>query len=143
HDECSKDFIEAVQHTGGKLYTMVNPKTNGWRQFKKSFNHVLEENTYDIIYCHLNGYRILPYYYLVRKYSNAPFYVHGHSSHYPKSMLSKQKQIQIKIDQLINRKITDKVVGCGSLSIKNIFGETVEEKAMMVVPNSVEVEKFI
>lgn len=143
YDECSKDFKEAIQQTGGTIYTMVNPKTNGWRAFKDSFTSVLKENTYDIIYCHLNGYRVLPYYYYSRKYSKAPFYVHAHTSYYPKSMLSKQKQLNIRIDQSINRKVSDKIVGCGSLSIKNIFGQTVKEEDMVVIPNSVEVERFI
>lgn len=143
YDECSEDFKEAVHQTGGNIYTMINPKTDGWRAFRDSFTPVLKENTYDIIYCHLNGYRILPYYYYVRKYSETPFYVHSHSSHYPKSMQSKQKQLSIQMDQWINRKITDKIVGCGSLSIKHIFGETVKEEDMVVIPNSVEVERFI
>lgn len=143
YDECSEDFKKAVQQTGGQIYTMVNPKTHGWRAFKDSFTSVLKENTYDIIYCHLNGYRILPYYYYARKYSKAPFYVHSHSSHYPNSMQSKKKQLSIRMDQLINRKVTDTIVGCGSLSIKHIFGESVKEQDMMVIPNSVEVERFI
>lgn len=143
YDECSEDFKEGIHQTGGNIYTMLNPKIEGWRAFRQSFTHVLKENTYDIIYCHLNGYRILPYYYYVRRYSDAPFYVHAHSSHYPKAMLSKQKQIKIQIDQAINRKVTDKVVGCGSLSIKNIFGESVNEENIVVIPNSVEVERFV
>src|SRR5699024_6557758 len=122
---------------------MVNPKTKGWKAFKQSFTHVLKENTYDIIYCHLNGYRILPYYYYVRKYSDAPFYVHAHSSHYPNAMLSQKKKIQIQIDQIINRKLTDKVVGCGTLPNKDVFGKKINEENMVVIPNSVDVERFV
>ena len=143
YDECDEKFKEAISQTGGKIYTMVNPKTKGWKAFKQSFTHVLKENTYDIIYCHLNGYRILPYYYYVRKYSDAPFYVHAHSSHYPIEMLSKKKKIQIKIDQMINKKLTDKVVGCGALPNKDIFGRDINEENMVVIPNSVDVERFI
>lgn len=143
YDECSNDFKEAIHQTGGKIYTMVNPKTEGWRAFRDTFTPVLKENTYDIIYCHLNGYRILPYYYYARKYSEAPFYVHSHNSHYPESMRSKKDQLNIQIDQFINRKVTDKIVGCGSLSIKHIFGAMVKEEDMVVIPNSVEVERFI
>lgn len=143
YDKCSKEFKESIHQTGGSIYTMVNPKKEGWKAFRDSFIPVLKENTYDIIYCHLNGYRILPYYYYARKYSKAPFYVHSHSSHYPKSMLSKGKQFNIQLDQLINRKLTDKIVGCGSLSINHIFGESVREEEMVVIPNSVEVERFI
>lgn len=143
YDECSEDFKEVIHQTGGKIYTMFNPKIKGWQAFKQSFTQVLKENSYDIIYCHLNGYRTLPYYYYARKLSEAPFYVHAHTSHYPKTMLSSQKKLNIRMDQLINRKVTDKVVGCGSLSIKNIFGESVNEENIVVIPNSVEVERFI
>lgn len=143
YDECPKEFKEVIYQTGGEVYNLINPKINGWQAFKDSFTSVLKENNYDIIYSHINGYRILPYYYYVRKYSKAPFYVHSHSSHYPKFMQSKQKQLNIRMDQLINQKVTDKIVGCGSLSIKHIFGENVQEEEMVVIPNSVDVERFI
>lgn len=143
YDECPEDFKKVINQTGGDIYTMVNPKTNGWRAFKESFTRVLKENSYDIIYCHLNGYRVLPYYYYAQKYSAAPFYVHAHSSHYPDDMLSIQKKISIQIDQAINRRVTDKVVGCGSLSINSIFGEKVSQENIVVIPNSVEVNRFI
>lgn len=143
YDECSKEFKEAIHQTGGSIYTMINPKTDGWKAFKDSFTRVLKENTYDIIYCHLNGYRVLPYYYYAKRYSKAPFYVHAHTSHYPKNMLSKQKQAQIQIDQFINQKVTDKIVGCGSLSIQHIFGKSIKDENIVVIPNSVEVKRFI
>lgn len=143
YDECSKEFKEAISQTGGSIYKMVNPKTQGWKAFKGSFTPILKNNIYDIIYCHLNGYRILPYYYYARKYSKAPFYVHAHTSHYPKKMLSTGKKINITIDQLINRSLTDKIVGCGSLSIKHIFGDTIDDNDMIVIPNSVEVDRFV
>lgn len=143
YDETPPNFNKTIEETGGTIYILKNPKTTGWKAFRASYTKVLQKNNYDIIYCHINGYRILPYYYYARKYSEAAFYVHAHSSHYPKVMLSRQQQLRIRIDQTINRKVTDKVVGCGSLSIKNIFGDTVNEEKMVVIPNSVEVERFI
>lgn len=143
YDECSEEFERAIHAIGGTIYKLKNPKTTSWKEFKESFISVLEKNVYDIIHCHINGYRILPYYYYANKYSKADFYVHAHSSHYPEKMLSKTMQLKIRIDQMINRKITDKVVGCGTLSIINIFGEKVKEEDIVVIPNSVEVERFI
>jgi glycosyltransferase involved in cell wall biosynthesis len=143
YDEYPLNFKNAIYNTGGEVYTLQNPKTTSWKAFKQSYTSVLKQNEYDIIYCHINGYRILPYYYYARKMTNANFYVHAHTSHYPKHMLAKTEQLRIGIDQLINRKVTDKFIGCGSLSIRNIFGSNVEKEEMVVIPNSVEVERFI
>lgn len=143
YDECSLDFKKAIYNTGGEIYTLQNPKTTSWKAFKQSYTSVLQQNEYDIIYCHINGYRNLPYYYYARKYSKATFYVHAHTSHYPKKMLSNTQQVRIQMDQLINHKVTDAFVGCGSLSIQNIFGPSVSKEEMVVIPNSVEVGRFI
>src|SRR5699024_10944621 len=127
----------------GKIYTMVNPKTKGWKAFKQSFTQVLKENTYDIIYCHLNGYRILPYYYYVRKYSDAPFYVHAHSSHYPNAMLSQKKKIQIQIDLTINRYVTYNLVACRTLHNKEVFCKKTNKEARVVISISVDVGRVV
>lgn len=143
YDECPENFKEVIHQTGGSIYTLKNPKLEGWQAFKESFVSVLKNNIYDIIHCHINGYRILPYYYYAKKHSKASFYVHAHSSHPPKFMLSKQQLLKIQMDQRINRRVTDKIVGCGTLSIKNIFGQAINEEEIMVIPNSVEVSRFV
>lgn len=143
YDECSTDFKTVIHNTGGSIYPLKNPKTTSWKDFRQSYTKVFRQNDYDIIYCHINGYRNLPYYYYARKYSGAPFYVHAHTSHYPKEMLSNVQQLRIQMDQFINRKVTDLFVGCGSLSIQNIFGSSISKEEMIVIPNSVEVERFI
>jgi glycosyltransferase involved in cell wall biosynthesis len=143
YDECSESFKNSINKTGGSVYTLQNPKTTSWQEFKKSYVRVLKENMYDIIYCHINGYRVLPYYYYAKKYSDASFYLHAHTTHLPKSMLTTIKRINIQLDQNINRIVTDKIVGCGSLSIRNIFGDKVSKENMMVIPNSVEINRFI
>jgi len=143
YDECSQVFVEAIEETGGRIYTLQNPKTKGWNAFRESYTRPLRNNDYDIIYSHINGYRVLPYFFYTKKYTNATFYVHSHNSHYPQKMLSVKKKMAIKLDQKINSQTTDKIVGCGELSIRSIFGKDVPRKSMMIIPNSVDVGRFI
>ena len=56
YDECADNFVKSIQNTGGKIHKLLNPKTNGWNSFKESYTRILDNNEYDIIYCHINGY---------------------------------------------------------------------------------------
>lgn len=142
YDQCSEDFAEAITDTGGKIYTLINPKKDGWQAFKKAYISILKENDYDIIYCHINGYRVLPYYYYAKKYTNAEFYVHAHLNK-PTKFMDFSEKLKLQVDQKTNKNVSDKVVGCGALAIESVFGEKTKESDMVVIPNSVEVERFI
>lgn len=142
YDECADNFVKSIQNTGGKIHKLLNPKTNGWNSFKKSYTRILDNNEYDIIYCHINGYRVMPYYYYAKRYTDAKFYVHAHLNK-PLKYLSTFEKTQLKTDQMINTKVSDQVVGCGALAIESVFGENTSPDEMMIIPNSVEVERFI
>jgi len=142
YDQCSEDFAEAITDTGGKIYTLINQKKDGWQAFKKAYISILKENDYDIIYCHINGYRVLPYYYYAKKYTNAEFYVHAHLNK-PTKFMDFSEKLKLQVDQKTNKNVSDKVVGCGALAIESVFGEKTKESDMVVIPNSVEVERFI
>lgn len=142
YDQCSEDFSEAITDTGGKIYKLINPKKDGWQAFKETYTSILKENDYDIIYCHINGYRVLPYYYYAKKYTNAEFYVHAHLNK-PTKFMDFSEKLKLQVDQKTNKNVSDKVVGCGALAIESVFGEKTKESDMIVIPNSVEVERFI
>jgi len=143
YDQCSEDFSEAITDTGGKIYKLINPKKDGWQAFKETYTSILKENDYDIIYCHINGYRVLPYYYYyAKKYTDAEFYVHAHLNK-PTKFMDFSEKLKLQVDQKTNKNVSDKVVGCGALAIESVFGEKTKESDMVVIPNSVEVERFI
>jgi len=142
YDECSESFSNAISDTGGKIYRLINPKESGWKSFKESYTSILKENIYDIIHCHINGYRTIPYYYYAKRHTDASFYVHAHLNK-PTQFMGPSEKIEINIDQKVNSRLSDKVVGCGVLAIQSVFGEDTAKSNMVVIPNSVEVERFI
>lgn len=137
YDTVNEEFATAIQQTGGQIYQLRNPKKAGWQAFKKSVMKPLQEHKYDIIHCHIEGYRMLPLYYLCKRYSHAPFYIHAHTVHPPKGKhFVKARQ---SFNQYINRHVTKVPVGCGLLAIDSVFGEA---DARNILPNSINQDAF-
>ncbi|PMB84642.1 glycosyltransferase [Dolosicoccus paucivorans] len=141
YDDCPEEFKQAIEKTGGRIYSLQNPKTKGWKEFKKSLQQPLKEHHYDVVHCHVAGYRAIAYYLVVRKYKVGKFIIHAHST-VDLSRLSKKKQYEAKINQPINRYLSHEPVGCGALAIQSIYGKVPKEQ-WMIIPNSVEPANFI
>lgn len=141
YDDCPEEFKQAVEKTGGQIYTLQNPKTKGWKEFKKSLQQPLNQHHYDVVHCHVAGYRALAYYLVVRKYKVGKFIIHAHLA-VDLSSLSKKKQCETRINQRINRRLSHEPVGCGALAIQSIYGPVPKEE-WMIIPNSVELANFI
>lgn len=140
YDQCSERFIEAIQATGGNVYTLINPKKEGWKSFIHSFESIFQHYDYDVVHCHINGYRVLPYYIIAKKYVNR-FYIHAHDSRalYSRAIINKLQRL---FNQRINCQLSDAYLGCGNLAIQSVFG-AVEKTKQMVVPNSIAIERFL
>lgn len=137
YSECPPDFHQAVEGTGGTIHRLINPKTEGWSAFKESFKHILNFRKYDIIHCHIAGYRSEAYKRLADRHSQADFYIHSHTA------VPKKNALQNKIEQWFTRKNSKGVVGCGRKAILVTYGSRVKDREMMVIPNSIEVDQFI
>lgn len=137
YSECPPDFHEAIEGTGGEIHQLINPKTEGWSAFNESFKQILISKDYDIIHCHIAGYRSEAYKRIAGRYSQADFYIHAHTA------VPKKNALQNKIEQWFTRKNSTGVVGCGKKAIHVTYGEQVKDSQMMVIPNSIEVDQFI
>lgn len=141
YDECSPAFTAAIENTGGHIYQLQNPKVKGWRVFKESFETPLQDNNYDVIHCHIDGYRALPYKYIIKKQGINAFYIHAHLVKEIDNQTWKVKT-QHHVDQLINNRLSSGTVGCGKLAIKSSYGENTDSNQMMVIPNSIDDNQF-
>lgn len=135
-------FRRVIQSTGGDVYQLKNPKKAGWSAFKQSYTRVLELYPYDVIHCHIAGYRAIPYKWLARTYGIKRFYIHAHH------VLEEGKgnitqMFSNAINQQINRFLTDGYLGCSSLAIKSLFGYQINSEEMMRIPNSIDAEDFL
>ncbi|MBG9984029.1 glycosyltransferase [Aerococcaceae bacterium DSM 111022] len=140
YDECSDTFTQAIEATGGQIYQLANPKIEGWSKFKTSFQKALIENKYDLVQCHIDGYRALAYYHLLPSELKKEFYIHAHNSYVkPKSF---KKKAEFVLNQQINQKISKSVLGCGVQAIRGVYGENIPITKMMMVPNSIDPDRF-
>lgn len=140
YDECDHRFTQAIEQTGGRIFTMLNPKKAGWKAFKYSFLKPLNTYQYDVIHCHIHGYRAMVYYQLAKRYKTKHMYIHAHLSA-PQKVEGFQR-VKTLVDQAISRHITDIPIGCGRLAIQGVFGDYTSESEMMVIPNSVSLQRF-
>lgn len=138
YDDCPEDFVQAIQATGGDVYTLVNPKRVGWRRFSESFQRALKANDHDVVYCHVDGYRSQAYHYLTKKHTKAKFYIHAHLA-VPEELFT----VKTRIDQAITSRNSQANVGCGEEALKSIYGKQVLDEKRVVIPNSISVESFV
>ena len=138
--DAPRDFEQSINETDGKIYFLKNPKKVGFKSFKDSYLNALLSRDYDVVYCHIQGYRAIPYYYITKRNSSAKFVVHAHSS-IIKDSLSRKQKIETKINQTINRKISHTLVGCGKLAIESIFG-SIKYKKYTIIPNSIDIDNY-
>lgn len=141
YDECSQEFETAIQATGGKIYPVVNPKKEGCKSFSKTFSKPFEDNKYDLVHCHVEGYRAIPYYKIARNYGVKRFYIHAHHANDYK-VKSVKDQLMFKMEQTINTKLSTAAVGCGRIAIKSVYGPKTNLNNAMVIPNSIDVEEY-
>lgn|SRR5699024_1778207 len=141
YDECSQEFETAIQATGGKIYPLVNPKKEGYKSFSKTFSKPFEDNKYDLVHCHVEGYRAIPYYKIARNYGVKRFYIHAHHANDYK-VKSVKDQLMFKMEQTINTKLSTAAVGCGRIAIKSVYGPKTNLNNAMVIPNSIDVEEY-
>ena len=109
YDEVSQEFQTAIQRVDGQIYTLYNPKKSGWKKFIREFEKVLATG-YDVVHCHIGGYRAIPYYLLAKKAGIRRFYLHGHLA--PPAPKGFKQQMFRQFEQFCNRRMSDCRLGC-------------------------------
>lgn len=140
YDPVNESFEKAINEMGGVIYYMDNPKEYGYKRFYKMVNKAFENQPDDlIIHCHIQGYRMLPFYLIAKHNKIKRFIVHAHTD-------VEKKDFKKPINQLnrtINAHLHVEKVSCGFKASKNIFGEKVlAQKQIMHIPNSIDPDIF-
>lgn len=141
YDPIDDSFETAISEMGGVIHYMENPKEHGFKQFYNEVNDVLKKQPSDVIvHCHIQGYRMLPFYFIAKKNKVKRFIVHAHTDadkvHY--------KKFENRLNRLLNSTISVERASCGVKASLNIFGERpVEKKEIMHIPNSIEPTLFL
>ncbi|MDO4432600.1 MAG: glycosyltransferase [Aerococcaceae bacterium] len=137
YDACSSAFVQAIQQTGGDVYPLSNPKQKGWRAFKASLENVLQSHVYDVVHCHISGYRALAYYRICRKFRIPKFYIHAHFT-----LEKNQLTLEQRVNQWVNRRLSDAYLGCSLEAVYSAYGWKTPLEQMMVLPNSIDLDSY-
>lgn len=141
-DQCPQEFVETIQRTGGDVYQLKNPKKEGWNQFRKSLSRVLKLYNYDVIHCHISGYRAIAYRWVCSFHSDAEFIIHAHYV-IDDNQLSVSQRFFHYLNQAVNQTISAKSVGCSRDAVQSLFGYKIDRKDMIIIPNSINPDDFI
>lgn len=142
YDEVPESFRQVIQVTGGDVYQLNNPKKHGWRSFKASFTRVMDLYQYDLVHCHIAGYRAYIYKQLAQAKGIQRFVVHAHYS-VDESQLHPFERLRHQIDQQVNRYVSDAYIGCSRMAIKSLYGYAIPNQQMMVIPNSIDPDEYL
>ena len=140
--ECPPSFVEAIQRTGGDVYLIKNPKEEGWGKFKSSLNHIMKLYDYDIVHCHITGYRALAYKLIVERYSRAKFIIHAHYT-IDDDRMNSLRRLKHYLFQRLNANLSEMYVGCSKIAVQSIFGYQIPDNQIIVIPNSIDEQKFM
>lgn len=136
-----ESFRKLIGKSGGTCYQMKNPKKEGYRAFKESFCRPFIENKYDLVHCHMPGYRAIAFYYFSKKFKIDRFLIHAHGKiQYGRPGLV--TDFKIWLDGLINRSLSERPLGCGAKAIRDIYGPRISKDQMMIIPNGVDLANF-
>lgn len=141
YDTVNESFEKAINEMGGVIYYMDNPKQYGYKKFYKMVNKAFECQPDDlIIHCHIQGYRMLPFYLIAKHNKIRRFIVHAHTDVEEKDFNNPLN----KLNRTINAHLRVEKVSCGFKASKNIFGEKVLiNKQIMHIPNSIDPDIFL
>lgn len=139
-DVVPEEFKVLIEATGGKVYTLSNPKLKGFLQFFRQVHSILKQSGREtIVHSHVNGTIALPFY-LVAKFSRiSRFVIHAHTS----APLSDNNGYSDKVKKTLNKLMSREKLSCGIEATKNIFGDQVaKNNSVMHIPNSIDYKRF-
>lgn len=141
YDDCSREFVEDINKTGGNVYKMVNPKKKGWPSFLKRVNEIMtEQGPYEMVHCHISGYRAVPFFLCAKKNSIKRFVIHAHTA----ADESRAETKTEKMNRKLNSQMSKQKVSCGIKATSYIFGEKAANSDKVVhIPNSIEPKEYM
>ena len=140
-DKVSAEFLQTIEGTGGHVYRISNPKTEGVNIYYQEVNAVMQSVPKEtFVHCHIRGYRAIPFYMIAKKNGLKRFGIHAHTTGLPEEINSlKNKRVR-----MINNALAKEKISCGVEASKYLFGpQYVEKHQIMHIPNSIDPEKFI
>ncbi|WP_409295931.1 glycosyltransferase [Peribacillus sp. SCS-26] len=135
-----KSFINIIELRGGRTFSIPSVHT-GITKMVKAYCTILKDNQYDVVHCHISGYKGLFFMAFAKAYNVKRVLVHAHrTSDENKGLFYK---LQIKASQFMTTCLATDYLTCSKMASEFIFGSRIgKSKKVHSMPNSVDVNKF-
>lgn len=145
-NDYTEDFSLEISQQGGRIFRIPNPKKEGVLHYLRTYRSILKNNgPYDIVHCHIGGYRGFVFYLLSKLEGVKRFIIHAHSSqpYYSKGM-PVRAQLLSSFERFLNQHASDQKLSCGVNASRYHFGESaVNKKEVLHIPNSIDLDKYM
>lgn len=129
------DYIDEIRNSGGDVFQLPGVYREPF-EFIRKYRFVLKEGSYDMIHCHISGYKGYVFKMIAKMNGVSRIAVHAHrTSDEHKGRLY---GLSIFISQVLTRAFADYYFTCSDLAGKFIFGKNVPHgKKIYFVPNTI------
>ena len=120
-------FIEIIEKNGGICYEMPRIK-HGLIPLLKYIGKVVNNNNYDLIHCHIDGYAAIPIWLSARLLCGKQVIIHSHRTAIEKIAEKKYASILYSVNRVVNKVIARNKVACGAKAACFAFGNSKDVK---------------
>ncbi len=135
-----EQFLERLAKSGCNAFEMPRPRVDGYKAFKSYVLHILSENHYDAIHCHITGWSMIPFYRLSQIVGISNFFLHAHTTRYDRK-LDRLFPVS-QINRFINYRYSDAFFTCSDLAANYIYGRYLNKRNAILIPNGIIKERF-
>ena len=130
-------FIEELKQKGSKAYLVPHPRKKGYGPFSKEVLKIMKDGQYDVVHCHMDGWRSSMFRKLAKKAKIKLFCTHAHRTTNDPGLI-KNNKLYLRINEKISCANADIKFACGMDAGKFINGKT---KDIVEIPNGIDLER--
>lgn len=130
------DFSKVIKDQNGHYYTMYSFHRNPLRALQQ-YSEVLRSNKYDILHCHISGYKGLIFKVVAHRLGIERIIVHAHRTSDEK--INWVHGLSVWGSRMITKFLATDFVACSRMAGDFIFGgDIVKGESVLLLPNSID-----
>lgn len=127
-------FIETIEKNGGICCEMPRIK-NGIIPLIKYVKRAINDNNYDVIHCHIDGYAAIPIWFSANLLCRKKIIIHSHRTAIEKIAEKKYANILYSVNRGVNKIIVRNKMACGEKAACFAFGKS---KGVKILYNGID-----
>lgn len=135
-----QEFEDLVISKGGRCCQLPSIHKEPFRMISMLFQ-TIRQNQYDVLHCHIYGYRGLPFKATARISGVKDIIIHAHSS--DEENKGKFEGIQKRVNRICNRTFVNHFFACSTMAAEYQYGKDFcRNHKIVIMPNSVDTRNF-